>query len=96
VGEAVVPEHLRHLFWEVDPNEIDLVRHADYVMERVMTRGGWEAMRWLRTSYSSKEIAGFLRRRGERITPRDRAYWSLVSGLQDNQRAGGGRPAWAG
>jgi hypothetical protein len=29
-----------------DPEAIDLVRHHDYVIER-MTRGDWRAMRWL-------------------------------------------------
>ncbi|MBI3204294.1 MAG: hypothetical protein HYZ29_22345 [Myxococcales bacterium] len=91
-----LPSHVRHLFWEVLPDDVDLDRHSDYVLERVMTRGGWEAMRWLRSTYSREAIAEFLRKKGGRLTPRDRAYWSLIAGIAHSQTPGGGRPGWAG
>jgi squalene cyclase len=96
VAKAVLPDQVRHLFWEVSPGDVDLERHRDYVLERVMSRGGWDAMRWLRATYRRSAIADFLRRRGERLTPRDRAYWSLIAGVADSQSPGGGRPNWAG
>lgn len=91
-----VPDCVRRLFWDVDPDAVDLDRHADYVLERVMIRGTWDAMCWLRARYSRDAIADFLRRRGDRLPPRDRAYWALVSGASLPQEPGGGRPSWAG
>jgi hypothetical protein len=93
---SAVPECVRRLFWDVDPDTVDLGLHAQYVMERVMSRGTWEAMRWLKSTYSREQLADFLLRSGDRLTPRDRAYWSLIAGISGPQRAGGGRPAWAG
>ncbi|MBK7585078.1 MAG: hypothetical protein IPI67_33430 [Myxococcales bacterium] len=93
---TVLPEHVRHLFWEVAPGDVDLIRHRDYVLERVMSRGGWQAMRWLRSTYARDDIADFLRRKAEHLTARDRAYWSLVAGVTQAQAPGGGRPTWAG
>ena len=43
--ERRFPLEVERLFWEVDPGTIDLAKHADYVPERVMTRGGWVAMK---------------------------------------------------
>lgn len=94
--KEVVPDCVSRLFWEVAPSEVDLERHRDYVLERVMSRGGWEAMRWLRATYSRDTIADFLSRKGGRLTARDRAYWSLIAGVVETQAPGGGRPAWAG
>jgi len=94
--ESAVPECVRRLFWDVDPDTVELGLHADYVLERVMSRGTWEAMRWLRSTYSCEQLADFLQRRGHRLTARDRAYWSLVAGISAPQGAGGGRPTWAG
>jgi hypothetical protein len=91
-----LPEHVGHLFWEVSPEDVDLERHRDYVLERIMSRGGWEAMRWLRATYDREAIADFLRRRGEKLNARDRAYWSLIAGVATVQTPGGGRPGWAG
>lgn len=90
-----VPDCVTRLFWDVDPAEVDLDEHADYVLERVMSRGSWEAMRWLRRRYADEVLVSFLERRGDRLSPRDRAYWSLVSGLGRVEAPGGGRPAWA-
>jgi len=36
----VIPTELAWLFWDVDPVQIDLQHHRDYVLERIMSRGG--------------------------------------------------------
>jgi hypothetical protein len=84
------------LFWDVDPADVDLERHRDYVMERVMSRGGWVAMRWLRQAYPREVLADFVRRKGHRLAPREAAYWGLIAGVEVPARRGGARPPWAG
>ena len=32
----------RSLFWDVDPETIDSVKHVLFIIERVLTRGTWE------------------------------------------------------
>jgi hypothetical protein len=88
------------LFWEVDPSTVDLREHRDYVIERVMSRGGWDAMRWLRAAYSREDLAEFLSRKGRRLASRELSYWTLIvsgeAAAADLVQLGGGRPAWAG
>ena len=84
------------MFWDVDPGTIDIVRHRDYVIERIMTRGDWHAMRWLVEHVGKSELAAFLHSRGHVLTPRDRAFWSLIAGISSPVAPGGGRPTWAG
>ncbi len=90
------PLDVERLFWDVAPGSVDPHAHADYVMERVMCRGTLEAMHWLRSAYTTDEIADFLERKGQRLTPRDRAYWRLIAGLPPDDAPGGARPPWAG
>lgn len=92
----MIPAELAWLFWDVDPSTIDLDRHRDYVLERIMTRGDWLAMRWLIDRVAAAELAEFLSRRGDRLPPRERAFWSVVSGVPHRAAPGGGRPTWAG
>ena len=92
----MIPAELAWLFWDVDPTTIDLERHRDYVLERVMTRGDWLAMRWLIAHVERAHMAEFLARRADRLTPRDRAFWSLIAEVPFQATPGGGRPAWAG
>ncbi len=91
-----MPEEVVRLFWEIDPATLDLEKHRDYVLERIMSRGDWAAMSWLRATYSSDLLADFVRRRGARLPPRELAYWGLVSGVDVSQEKGRGRPGWAG
>jgi hypothetical protein len=92
----MVPGELAWLFWDVDPSTIDLEQHRDYVLERVMTRGDWLAMLWLVDNFRNAELAEFLRRRGDRLTPRDLAFWSVIAEVPVRAVPGGGRPSWAG
>ncbi len=92
-----LPSEVAVLFWDVDPDEIDLDRHRDYVMERVMSRGTWDAMTWLRHIYPTQVLADFVRRKGSTaLAPREHAYWALVAGCDASVEPGGGRPRWAG
>lgn len=82
-----VPESLFGFFWESEPETIHIIRHGDFVMGRIMERGNWEAMRWLLETYSKKQLAAFLEKRGRRILPpRELNYWSLITGIAKEKR----------
>ena len=92
----VVPDELRWLFWDIDPESLDLERHRDYVLERVMSRGDLAAIHWIVGTYPVSVFGDFLARKGACLTPRDRAFWSLIAGVTHTPEPGGGRPVWAG
>jgi hypothetical protein len=95
--ETPIPEGLHRLFWDVDPRGIELPRHADYVIERVMLRGDWGAMVWLRRTFPREVLADFLQRKADRLPARERAYWHLIAtSARQASAPGGGRPSWAG
>jgi hypothetical protein len=92
-----IPEDVLALLWDVDPEAIDLTRDYALVFERVMTRGTWSAMQWLRRRFPREQIAEFLRGpKARRLSPRDLAYWALVADVELVPGPGGGRPTWAG
>lgn len=87
MADTSLPPFLHPFFWEYDPANIDTVRHASLIMGRIMERGSWEAMRWLKQRYSHAELTSFLRTRGIRILPpRELNYWSLICGIPDRTR----------
>lgn len=91
------PEAVLRLLWDVDPATFDFDRDRALVFERVMSRGTWEAMKWLRRRYRPEEIAAFVTSDGgRRLSARDLAYWALVADVELPTRTGGGRPSWAG
>jgi hypothetical protein len=97
---ADLPDAVARLLWDVDLARFDVRKDCALVFERVMSRGTWEAMKWLRLQYSKEALAEFVRTRGARVlAPRDLAYWALVCDVQLPRQTpdlGGGRPRWAG
>jgi hypothetical protein len=92
-----VPDAVRRLLWDVELAAIDVQRDRDFIAERVMARGGWEAMQWLRRTYPTTFLASVVSGpAGKRLPPRERAYWALVTGVEIAPEPGAGRPRWAG
>jgi hypothetical protein len=100
VDAEALPEDVKRLLWDVDRAKFDADRDRALVFERVMSRGSWDAMRWLRRRYLVAEMGEFVRTRGRRVlAPRDLAYWALICDVDlgpDGPGEGGGRPRWAG
>ncbi|HEY4180402.1 MAG TPA: hypothetical protein VGM90_26345 [Kofleriaceae bacterium] len=89
------PAPVERLFWDVDPASLDLQEHVAYVMERVMVRGTWAAMKWLLAAYPAVTIRKFLESsRGRALPPEVIAFWALMSDANVPIERGGGRPRW--
>jgi len=77
-----VPPFLYPLFWDFAPEDIDIMEHSDTIMDRIMERGAWDAMLWLKKAYTSEQIVSYLKKRGKRVLPlRELNYWALISGV---------------
>jgi len=82
-----LPGHLSRFFWEYDSESLDIDTHANLIMMRIMERGSWQAMEWLRNTYRSKMIADLLLDKGWRMLPsREVNYWALISGMAEETR----------
>ncbi len=88
-----VPRRMKWIFWDVDFDAIDVDRHADGVMARVLERGCLEDVRWLMEVYGLDRIHAFFRDVGSsEITPRTRSFWRLVFDAKEEPWAE--PPAW--
>ena len=62
-----------------------------------MSRGTWEAMRWLLGAYPASALREFVEQVGSRVlSPRALAFWALMTDADVEVPQGDGRPAWAG
>ncbi len=67
------------MFWDVDPGTLDARRHRDYILGRVLERGGIDEVRWAIATYGMKEIHRFLRERGSpELSRRTVEFWRAV------------------
>lgn len=66
------------LFWDVDPNTIDIEKHARYVIERVLDFGTDEEVRWMFKQYPRSKIVDALNQTRSTVLPKSRALWELI------------------
>ena len=86
-NKQTIPEFLIPFFWDYDEKTVEINRHAYLIMARIMERGSWEAMVWLRKVYADEELTAFLQKKGTRILPaRELNYWALICGIPAETR----------
>ncbi|MEW5799308.1 MAG: hypothetical protein AB1728_09900 [Bacteroidota bacterium] len=77
-----IREH-RSLFWDVDPEKIDLERNANYVIERFLEYGTLEGVRWLRKLYGDERIKHYILQRGYKtLSNKTLNFWKLLLNLE--------------
>jgi hypothetical protein len=98
-----VPQRFHWVFWDTDPETIDLAAHHDHVIPRVLEFGGLDEVRWLLAQYGRDAIHAFLRDVGStELTPRTLGFWRVVLQAEDEEwvdRSGWRRASsepWAG
>ncbi len=69
------------LFWDTNPDKIDLEKNALYIIERILDLGHDDEVRWMRNFYDKAKIKEVVDN-PRRLSPRTKQLWKLM--LQNN------------
>ena len=77
-----MPTEFHHLFWDCQPERLDLEAQASFILERILEYGSLTSVRWALEVYGAARIKEFLMGRGRRTLSRKTlAFWTLILGL---------------
>lgn len=77
-----LPQDLKTLFWDTDFDTVDLEKHRNFIIRRVLDRGDWQAISWLRKTVGDTVIRDwFLAKNGGGLDPRRLRFWGLILNL---------------
>jgi hypothetical protein len=79
-----LPRRLYSFFWDVDPKQVDLRRHAEYVIARLLEHGDLGAIRWLLSVYSERHIARVVRQ-SRQLSRKTANFWRLRFGIPQSE-----------
>ncbi|TSD01929.1 MAG: hypothetical protein Athens071425_244 [Parcubacteria group bacterium Athens0714_25] len=65
------------LFWDVNPEKIDIDKNARYVIERVLDFGNDREVRWV-AQYYDKSFLKKIIMESRSLHPRTKALWTLM------------------
>ena len=81
-----LPQCLETLFWDCDPRALTWERNRAFIIRRVLDRGDWQAMQWLRQAVGDGAIRDwFLTKRGRGLDPRKLRFWALILDLPEQE-----------
>lgn len=88
-----IPTQREWLFWEADLAGIDLDRHAEYVLVRVLERGRLDDVRWLLRQYGVERVRALFRSKAHpELSTRTRQFWKTFLG--EGEQPWPTLPAW--
>ena len=67
----------KSLFWDVDPKNIDLKKHARYIIERILDFGTDKEVAWLWSAYP-KSLVRDVVKKSRVLQPPTRALWQAL------------------
>ena len=73
------------LFWDCDLEQLDLIAHRDFIIERILDRGTVPAVRWLFKTFGEDIVRHFLINHGHRLRRDVFHFWKLFFGLQETE-----------
>ncbi len=69
------------LFWDVDPNTLNLNAHRDFIIGRVLTHGNESTVRVLAETFGSDVLRDFVQRAPHRLDRRSQRFFEVVLSL---------------
>lgn len=82
--KEALPEDIMGLFWDCDQVDVSISEHESFMVGRILDRGDWNAISWLRKEIGDKAIREWLERKhGGQLDARKLRFWELLLGLPD-------------
>ena len=77
-----LPQDLERLFWDCDFGSLSLTAHRKFIVRRILDRGNWDAITWLRRTVGDQVIRDwFLSKGGGGLDPRRLRFWGVILDL---------------
>ena len=81
--ENQVQQQYYPLFWDTDPQKINIRRNARYIIERVLELGDLNAFRWIQEIYPARLILETCNT-SRKISEKSRIFWNIWLGKVPN------------
>ncbi len=72
-----IPADFKRYFWDTNIENLDLQKHQNYIIERLLEFGDFEQIDWINKSYN-REIIKSVLMSSKRISPKTGNFFSLI------------------
>jgi hypothetical protein len=77
--QSRLPHKLKKFFWECRFEDLDIKNDTDFIIFRLLARGDWDSLIWLRKQVGDKSIKqSIIRRKGRGLDAPRLRFWELI------------------
>ena len=70
------------LFWDIDLQSIDLSKHKNFVISRIIENGNMKDIYWMKESFSKEEIIEAVKN-SKTISTKTATFWKNIFDIKD-------------
>lgn len=74
----IIMKFRQSLFWDTDPKQLNIQRHATYIIERIMDFGKDDDVRWMKKTYP-KSLLYKVSQNSRVLHPSSKTLWQLMT-----------------
>jgi len=75
-----LPKFLKSYFWDVDFQQLDIKKHRQFILTRILNYGDKKAIEWAKKIFSKNEIKKTILS-SRSLDRKSLNFWSLIFGL---------------
>ena len=76
-----IPKHLYWLFWDTNPQKIELYAFSKYIIERILELGNGKALKWLQLVFPIKKILEVVYT-SRTLSEKSKIFWKIWFGVK--------------
>lgn len=51
-----IPSKFHSFFWDTNPKTINLTKHKQYIIARLLDQGNWQSAQWVQSQFTPQDI----------------------------------------
>lgn len=80
-----LPSFLKPFFWDTEFSRLKWSSHQDFIIQRILVEGDWNAVQWLRRRLGDEVLLTWiLQHKGRGLDKRRLRFWELILQLPNN------------
>lgn len=76
----VLPKDLYPLFWDINPETLDVQKYPKFVVERIIDIGDEAATSWMRKTYPKEKIVEIIKS-SRKLSEKTANFWATIYGI---------------
>lgn len=72
-----IPQQFKVLFWDCKFNQVDIDRHKQFIIERLLEKGNMDAVKWVFNNFRKQAIFNIVQT-SQNISSKTKNFWDIV------------------